>query len=147
MAIIVSDKFEIEFRAADFLIEAIDDFLESGTNPRKIGGSIIKIAVGTELLLKERLERICPALILKDVGKNAVQVAKVYELGSKMRQPALLEKVELQTASFSELLSRADLFFAMGRGRKHLEQLYDTRNKLVHHRSKLDLHDANLLII
>lgn len=145
--IIVSNTLEITFRAADFLIEAIDDFLESGTNPRKIGGSIIKIAVGTELLLKERLERICPAPILKEIGKSALQAAKVYELGNKMRQPALLEKVELHTASFGELLSRADLFFPMGRGRKRLEQLYDMRNKLVHHRSKLDLNEANLLII
>jgi hypothetical protein len=147
MAIIISNTVEITFRAADFLVEAIDDFLDSGINPRKIGGSIIKIAVGTELLLKEKLESICPALILKDVGKRALQVAKLYELGSKMRDPALLDNEELQTASFGELLSRADLFFSMGRGRKHLEQLYKMRNKLVHHRSKLDLSEANLLII
>ncbi len=79
--------------------------------------------------------------------QKCIASCKLYELGSKMRQPALLDNVELQTASFGELLSRADLFFAMGRGRKHLEQLYETRNKLVHHRCKLDLNVANLLII
>jgi hypothetical protein len=147
VAIIVSTKLEVTFRAADFLVEAIDDFLESGTNPRKIGGSIIKIAVGAELLLKEKLERICPALILEEVGRGGLQIAKLYDLGAKMRQPAVLDNVELRTAPFGELLTRADLFLRMGRGRKYLEELYKLRNKLVHRSFTLDVHEANLLII
>ena len=47
MALRLSTRTEISFRAADFLTEAIEEFLESGTNPRKIGSSIIKIAIGT----------------------------------------------------------------------------------------------------
>ncbi len=147
MAIIISDKIEVSFCAADFLVEAIDEFLQSGANPKTIGSSIIKIAIGTELLLKEKLEKICPALILDTIGKQALQVAKLYELHSQMIQPQQLESVDVKTVSFEELLNRANLFFKIGRAGKHLQELQKIRNRLVHHRHTLDMAVVNFLII
>ena len=73
----------IGFDPVDFLTEAIDEFLESGAKPTRIASCIIKIATATELLLKEKLEKICPALVLDAIDDNALQVAKIYGLSDR----------------------------------------------------------------
>ena len=147
MALLVSNKKEIHFRPTDLLIEAIEEFLESGANPPKIASCVIKIAIATELLLKDKLEKLCPALVLETIDEGALQVAKLYGLGSQMLVPDELEKIEIRTASFPKLLSRVGKFFDITKARPHLSAFYSIRNQLVHHRGKVDLAEVNLLII
>ena len=73
-------------------MEAIEEFLESGARPRKIASCVIKIATATELLLKDKLEKVCPALVLDSIDPNALQVAKIYGLSNKMLNPKELER-------------------------------------------------------
>jgi hypothetical protein len=138
---------EINFQPSDFLMEAIEEFLESGAKPAKIGSCIIKIATATELLLKEKLEKLCPALVLEAIDDGGLQVAKLYRLSSKMLAAKELEKVEIRTASFSKLLNRTGKFFDIGEAKPYLSALHSIRNNLVHHRGNVDLAEVNLLLI
>jgi hypothetical protein len=142
-----SGSEEIWFEPIDFLQEAIEDFLESGAKPTSIGSCIIKIATATELLLKEKLEAICPALVLDTIDKDALQVAKLYNLSKKMINPRELEDVEIKTTSFVRLLDRSAKFFEIREFRSHLIKLHDIRNRLIHHRGQVNLAEVNLLLI
>lgn len=113
------------FDPIDFLREAIDEFLESGSKPTKIASCVVKIATATELLLKERLEQICPALVLDAIGENALQVAKIHRLANKMLNPKELENVDIRTAPFPKLLNRAAKFFDLRGFQTHLAKLHD----------------------
>src|SRR5216684_1508263 len=62
-----SGRQEVTFSAEDFLSEAISDFLESGAKSSRLASAIVKVATGVELLLKNMLEKVCPALILDKV--------------------------------------------------------------------------------
>jgi len=128
-------------------MEAIDEFLESGDRPTKIASSVIKIATAAELLLKEKLERICPALVLDTIDENALQVAKIFELGNKMQNRKELDGVELKTAAFPKLLNRTSKFFDLKTFKSSLSKLHEIRNSLVHHRGKVDLAEVNILLI
>jgi hypothetical protein len=142
-----TNRRQIRFLAADFLSEAIEEFLESGSKEKKIGSCVVKVAVATELLLKEKLESICPALILEEIDDKALQVAKLYALDKKMRNPKELENVIIKTASFRKLLSRAGKFFDLSNAKDDLDKLHKVRNALIHHRSKIDVAEVNILLI
>ncbi len=144
---LVPGKRQITFQPTDFLLEAIEEFLESGTKTPKIGSCVIKIAVATELLLKEKLEKICPALVLEKIDEGALQVAKLYQLGNKMLNPKELDNVEVKTVSFTRLLGRAGKFFDISAAIPHLVELQNIRNELVHHRGRVDVTRVNLLLI
>lgn len=77
----------MQFHPSDFLVEAIEEFLQSGADASKIGSCIIKIAIATELLLKDKLERICPALILENIDPETLQVVRLYKLEKQMLVP------------------------------------------------------------
>jgi transcription elongation factor Elf1 len=140
-------KRELSFSPSDFLQEAVEDFLESGAKTERIASAIIKVATGVELLLKNVLERICPALILDKVDDAGLQVAKVFGLGSRMRSPKELDTVELRTAAFPTLLVRASKFLDISQAAVHLHKLHKMRNSLIHHRGRVDVLEANLLLI
>jgi hypothetical protein len=133
------------FDPVDFLKEAVDDFLESGTEPSKIASAVIKVATGVELLLKEKLERICPTLILSKI--DVLQVVKVFKLEKHLRNPKHLELVELKTADFDTLLQRASHFIDLSKDEPSLRRLQKIRNSLVHHQGNVDLHSTNLLLV
>lgn len=138
------------FDPIHFLQEAISDFLESGTEPSKIASAVIKVATGIELLLKDKLERICPALVLEKIdesAKSALQIAKVFDLGKHMRNPKELDTVDIKTISFISLLTRAEKFIDLAVARPYLEQLQKSRNSLVHHKGKVNMWETNLLLV
>jgi hypothetical protein len=141
-----SSRHVVRFDPVHFLKEAINDFLESGTSPSKIASAVIKVATGVELLLKDMLERICPALILEKIDDGALQVAKVFNLGKQMRNPKDLDSVDLKTANFNVLLTRASKFIDLTSSRTHLDDLHKMRNSLVHHKGEVDMWEANLLL-
>ena len=136
----------LTFNPVHFLIEAIDDFLESGSEPSKIASAVIKVATGVELLLKSKLEKICPALILEKIDPGALQVSKVFNLQKQMRVPTDLDKVELKTAKFDVLLQRAAQFVDLSKAEPHLRELHKIRNSLIHHKGEVDLWEVNLLL-
>ena len=140
-------KREIQFSPSDFLVEALDDFIESGAKTSRIASAIIKIATGVELLLKDYLEQICPALILEKLDDAGLQVAKVFNLGRHMRSPEDLDAVEVRTATFPVLLSRATRFFDIAEATPHLHKLHKIRNSLIHHRGTVDILEINLLLV
>jgi hypothetical protein len=142
-----SGKREIQFSPSDFLEEALDDFLESGAKSSRIASAIIKIATGVELLLKDYLGRICPALILEKLDDAGMQVAKVFNLRKHMRSPKDLDAVELRTATFSVLLNRAARFFDIAEATPHLHKLHKIRNSLIHHWGTVDILEVNLLLV
>lgn len=137
----------LKFDPGHFLVEAIRDFLESGPHPSKIASALIKVATGVELLLKERLERICPALILEGIDKPGLHVAKLFNLGKQMINPAELDNVELKTANFEVLLQRAGKFIELSKAEAHLKELHKIRNRLIHHKGEVDLLEVNLLLV
>jgi hypothetical protein len=147
IASLIPGKRVIRFQPSDFLIEAIDEFLESGAKQAKIGSCIIKIATATELLLKEKLEQLCPALVLESIDEAGLQVAKLYGLGDKMLVPKELERVEIKTVSFPKLLNRVGRFFDVAAAKPHLSDLHSIRNELIHHRGRVDVARVNLLLI
>ena len=142
-----SGKREIQFSPSDFLLEALDDFLESGAKTSRIASAIIKIATGVELLLKDYLEQICPALILEKLDNPGMQVAKVFDLRKHMRSPKDLDAVEVRTATFPVLLERATRFFDIAEATPHLTKLHKIRNSLIHHRGTVDILEVNLLLV
>jgi hypothetical protein len=142
-----SGKREIQFSPSDFLVEALDDFLESGAKTSRIASAIIKIATGVELLLKDYLEQICPALILEKLDDAGLQVAKLFNLGMYMRSPKDLDAVEVRTATFPVLLGRAARFFDLAQATPHLHRLHKIRNSLIHHRGTVDILEVNLLLV
>ena len=144
---LVPGKRVINFQPTDFLIEAIHEFLESGARTTKIGSCVIRIATATELLLKEKLVKICPALVLEKIDDSALQVAKIYGLGSKMLNAKELENVETKTTTFPKLLSRVGKFFDIAKATPYLLELHSIRNDLVHHRGEVDLLKVNLILI
>jgi hypothetical protein len=141
------DSRTIGFDPIDFLTEAIEEFLESGAKPKRIASCVIKIATATELLLKEKLENICPALVLDGIDEYGLQVAKLYGLSKKMISPKELDNVEIRTASFPKLLNRSAKFFDLRDIRAHLTKLHGIRNNLIHHRGEVNLAEVNLLLI
>lgn len=143
----MTTKQVLTFDPAHFLTEAISDFLESGTQPPKIASAVIKVATGVELLLKDKLEKICPALILDKIDEFGLLVAKAFNLGTLMRNANELDAVEMKTASFNTLLNRASKFIDLGTARPHLEQLQKIRNSLVHHKGEVDMWQTNLLLV
>lgn len=142
-----SGKREIQFVPSDFLEEALNDFLESGAKTSRIASAIIKVATGVELLLKDYLERICPALILEKLDDSGMQVAKIFNLGKHMRSPKDLDAVEIRTAPFPVLLTRASKFFDIAEVTPHLHRLHKIRNSLIHHRGTVDILEVNLLLV
>jgi hypothetical protein len=142
-----SGKREIQFSPSDFLVEALDDFLESGARASRFASAIIKIATGVELLLKDYLEKICPALILEKLDNPGMQVAKVFNLGKHMRSPKDLDAIEVRTAAFPVLLERATRFFDIAETIPHLNKLHKIRNSLIHHRGTVDILEVNLLLV
>jgi hypothetical protein len=140
-------KREIEFSPSDFLEEALDDFLESGAKSSRIASAVIKIATGVELLLKDYLEQICPALILEKLDDGGMQVAKIFNLGKLMRPPKDLDAIELRTATLPVLLKRATMFFDIAEATPHLHKLHKIRNSLIHHRGTVEILEVNLLLV
>jgi hypothetical protein len=138
---------EISFSASDFLEEAINDFLESGTDASRFASAIIKVATGVELLLKDALEEICPALILERIDEAGLQVAKAFRLENRLRSPKEAETLDLRTAQFPILLVRAGKFFDIEADAVHLARLHKIRNSLVHHRGSVDVFETNLLLL
>src|ERR1700727_2688899 len=114
-----SERQVLKFDSSHFLIEAVRDFLESGPNPSKIASAVIKVITGVELLLKDRLEQICPALILEKIDQPGLLVAKLYSLGKQMRNPSDLDDVDLKTAGFETLLLRAAKFIELSKVEPH----------------------------
>jgi hypothetical protein len=137
----------IHFSSSDFLKEALDDFLESGVNVSRFASAIIKVATGVELLLKDLLEQVCPALILDKLDEGGLQVAKVFYLGNKMRSPKELDTVELRTAQFPTLLDRASKFYDLGNATPHLRKLHKIRNTLIHYQGSVVVLEVNLLLV
>lgn len=137
----------IHFDPVDFLVEAIEEFLESGARPRKIASCVIKIATATELLLKEKLAKICPALILDAIDDQGLQIAKLYSLSSKLLNPRETETLELKTAPFPKLLRRFEKFFDLNDVKISLTRLHQIRNSLLHHKGEVDVLEVNLLLI
>ena len=137
---------EIEFISADFVEAAIKDFLESGTNTSRMAGAILQVATAVELLLKNYLEKICPALILDKIDDAGLQVAKLYDLGKVMISPKELDATTLKTASFSNIIQRVGKFMDLSKDEKHLRDLQNIRNALVHHRRKVEVLKVNLLL-
>lgn len=135
------------FDPIHFLEESVDDFLESGSQPPKIASAVIKVATGVELLLKDKLARICPALILDKIDGPALQIVKVFKLGKQLKDPSLVDTVELKTASFDTLLKRASHFIEISPAEQHLRELHDIRNRLVHHEGEVDMLKTNLLLV
>lgn len=138
---------KIGFDTIDFLKEAVDEFLQSGAEPSKIASCIIKIATATELLLKEKLEKISPSLVLEYIDDDALQVAKICGLSKKLINPRDLERITIKTASFPKLLRRTARFFDIQGVKDDLARLYRIRNQLVHHSEEIDLAEVNLLLI
>jgi len=124
-------KRTIQIDPVDFLEEGIDEFLQSGAKPVKLASAVVKLMAATELLLKEELERICPALVLDKVDDDGLQVAKAFGLAKELINPKQLESVELKTAPFPKLLNRATKFIDLKEARPSLEKLYKIRNALV----------------
>lgn len=112
----------------------------------KLASAVVKLMAATELLLKEELERICPALVLDKVDDDGLQVAKAFGLAKELINPKQLESVELKTAPFPKLLNRATKFMDLKEVRPSLEKLYKIRNALLHHRCDLDVLEVNLLL-
>jgi transcription elongation factor Elf1 len=131
----------------DFLEEAIADFLESGDRPKRIVSSVIKTATSVELLLKEKLSKICPSLILELFDQDGLQIVKAHQLARMMLHPQKLERVEIKTARFPVLLSRCAVFFDIESAIPDLLKLYRLRNSLIHHRFGIEMLETNLLLI
>lgn len=138
---------KIHLYTNDLLQEAIEEFLQSGAEPGKFASCIIKMATATELLVKEKIEKLCPALVLDNIDDHGLQVAKVFGLSKKLLNPNALDRVSLKTASFPKLLCRAAHFFDLGGSAKHLERLHSIRNGLIHHSEDIDIDEVNLLLI
>jgi len=83
----------------------------------KLASAVVKLMAATELLLKEELERICPALVLDKVDDDGLQVAKAFGLAKELINPKQLESVELKTAPFPKLLNRATKFIDLKEAR------------------------------
>lgn len=146
----MSDERQVlTFDPVHFLREAISDFLASGAEPKKIASAVIKVATGVELILKEKLELICPALVLEKVDgpAPAMQVAKAFNLGKHLIKPVELDLVELKTANFDTLLNRAAKFIELSEADPHLRRLQKIRNNLVHHKGEVDMWQTNLLLV
>jgi uncharacterized protein YutE (UPF0331/DUF86 family) len=135
------------FDPVDFLEEAIADFLESGEKPSKIGSAVIKVATGVELLLKNKLERICPALILEKIDDLGLQVSKAFDLQKHLINPKDVDNVEVKTANFDTLIKRASRFHDLSTVGIHLKELQKVRNRLVHHKGEVNLLEVNLLLL
>jgi hypothetical protein len=142
-----SGRQEITFSASDFLDEAISDFLESGKNASRFASAIVKVATGVELLLKNMLEQICPALILDKADDGGLQIAKAFGLERRLRFPKEVENLDLRTVAFPILLIRASKFFDIEQYSVHLTRLHKIRNSLVHHTGKVDVLETNLLLV
>lgn len=134
------------FEPVDFLEEALNDFLESGENPRKIVSCVIKTQTSIELIFKEVIKQICPALILEKVDDDGLQVAKVFNLGEKMLDKSVLEKTEIRTVNFTTLLKRFSKFYDIQTSFNKLLKLNQIRNGLVHHEISLEIGEVNLLL-
>jgi hypothetical protein len=137
----------VKFDRVHFLVEAIREFLASGPDPQKIGSAVLKVAIGVELLLKYRLEKICPALILDKIDEAGLQVIKAYDLGKHLITPVDLDKVTLKTANFDVILKRASKFIDLANYERHLLKLHQIRNQLIHHTGEVDLLEVNLLLV
>jgi hypothetical protein len=135
------------FDPAHFLEESISEFLESGVDRRKLASCVVKIATSVELLLKDRLEAICPALILEKIDPDGLQVVKLYGIEDKLLKPGAMQSVELHTANFATLIKRAAHFIDLSGEKDRLVELQKVRNGLVHHRGRIELWAVNLLLI
>ncbi len=143
-----SGRQEVTFSAEDFLSEAISDFLESGAKSSRLASAIVKVATGVELLLKNMLEKVCPALILDKVDDAGLQIAKVFGIEKRLRLPSEAEKVDLRTVAFPILLLRAGKFFdVIEQYAAALTKLHKIRNSLVHHKGTVDVLEVNLLLV
>ena len=143
----IVDKPQIlTFDPVHFLKEAIADFLASGAQPKKIASAVIKVAIGVELILKDKLERICPALILEN-NPSVFQIVKAFDLGKHLINPAEAKDTELITAKFDTLLGRAAKFIDLSEADVHLRRLQKIRNSLVHHKGEIDMWQTNLLLV
>jgi hypothetical protein len=142
-----SGRQEIAFSASDFLDEAISDFLESGANASRFASSIVKLATGVELLLKDLLEKICPALVLDKVDDAGLQIAKAFNLEKRLRSPKEVDNLDLRTAPFPTLMLRVGKFYDIEAYVGQLTRLHKIRNSLVHHRGKVDVLETNLLLV
>lgn len=138
---------KISFYANDLLLEAISEFLQSGAQPTKFVSCIIKIATATELLIKAKLEKLCPALVLDRIDDEALHVAKVFGLSKKLRNPSDLDHISVKTVSFPKLLCRAAKFFDLSGFQDGLARLHKIRNELIHHAEEIDIDEVNLLLI
>lgn len=144
------DKFSeemISFEPVDFLKEGIAEFIESGSNPRKLASCIVKIAIALELILKDELEKICPALILDKIDNAGLQLVKIYNLQGKFINPDELENIEIKTAPFPILLERAGKFLDIKSVKSHLMRLHRIRSSLIHHKADIDIWSINILLI
>lgn len=137
----------LRFDRVHFLVDAIREFLASGPDPQKIASAVIKVAIGVELLLKYRLEKICPALILDKIDDAGLQVVKAFDLGKHLTALTDLDKVELRTANFDVILKRASKFINLSNSERHLVRLHKIRNQLIHHTGEVDLLEVNLLLV
>lgn len=133
------------FSPSDFLEESINDFFESGSDMNKLPICIIKAAIAAELIIKDKLEEICPALILEKIDDDGLQLIKLYNLDSK-RSRKKHKNIQLKTASFPVLIKRAENFLPINPHRNALIGLHKIRNELIHHKAELDVFEINVLL-
>lgn len=113
--------------------EAINEFINSGTEIHKIVSACIKTALTVELALKIILEQICPALLLENQkGDYGLQIAKIFHLENQLLNPRSLESVGVRLAGFGVIMERASKFIDLKKVKRNLKKLADIRNSLVH---------------
>lgn len=135
------------FQTADFLLEAIEEFLESGSDARKIASCIIKTATATELLLKDKMVKLCPPLVLDSIDPGGLQVAKFCGLSRNLLNPKDLDHISIKTAPLPALLRRTAYFFDLRGFKDDLAKLRKIRNELILRSKQIDVAEVNLLLI
>lgn len=144
------------FKAGEFISvdigqlfeEAVNEFVGSGTDAHKLVSACIKAALSCEIMFKLILNKICPALLL-DSGKGnyTYQIAKIFKLESMMQDPKILENQKLWTAGLGEMVKRVGLFVDIKTVQKHLEELANLRNSMVHALpDNIDIQKLNVLL-
>ena len=129
------------YDSVDLLEEGLKEFLESGNDARRIVSCLIKTQISIELIFKEYLKGICPALILERIDDEGIQVIKIFSLEGKTTNRTKNNKQELRTANFVIILKRLNQFVDLSAIMDKLLELSKLRNEVVHHEININLDD------
>ncbi len=130
----------------DFLKEAIDDLIKGSADMRMLVNSIIKAAVSAELLMKQKLMGICPALLLEKIDDSGINLARVYEMEDMVRKEALSSN-PIKTVRFEILLKRAVAYQVIEeKDKEFLTKLGKHRNAILHHKETIDADKIRILL-